>query len=122
MQSFLIDIVWKKKLHVTKPGTQTRNFTYIDDTINALKIIAEKGTGDEYGIANQNTYSIDEVAKLISNNIEYVKENPANRMSSQVVTKKILDLGWKPRQELADYIKNNLWKQLELLVVADCID
>ena len=97
-----------KKLHVTKPGTQTRNFTYIEDTINALKIIAEKGTGDEYGIANPNTYSIEEVAKLISNNIEYVKENPANRMSSQVITKKTYDLGWKPRQELSDYIKNNL--------------
>ena len=97
-----------KKLNVTKPGTQTRHFTHIDDTINALKIIAEKGEGDEYGIANPNTYTIDEVAKLISNNIEYVKENPANRMSSQVVTKKILDLGWKPRQELSDYIKNNL--------------
>ena len=97
-----------KKLHVTKPGTQTRNFTYIDDTIDALKIIAEKGIGDEYGIANPKTYSIDEVAKLISNNIDYVKENSANRMSSQVVTKKILDLGWKPRQELSDYIKNKL--------------
>ena len=97
-----------KKLHVTKPGTQTRNFTYIDDTIDALKIIAEKGTGDEYGIANSNAYSIDEVAKLVSNNIEYIKENPANRLSSNVVTKKILALGWKPRQELSDYIKNNL--------------
>jgi UDP-glucose 4-epimerase len=98
----------KKKLYVTKPGTQTRNFTHIEDTIDALKIIAEKGTGDEYGIASPNIYSIDEVAKLISNNIEYVKENPANRMSSQVITKKILALGWKPRQELSDYIKNNL--------------
>tara|TARA_B100001564_G_C20637795_1_gene670560 strand:- start:959 stop:1795 length:837 start_codon:yes stop_codon:yes gene_type:complete len=97
-----------KKLHITKPGTQTRNFTYIDDTIEALKIIAERGTGDEYGIANSNSYSIDEIARLISTNIEYTKENPANRMSSQVLTKKILALGWKPRQELKDYIKNKL--------------
>ena len=33
----------KIKLKITKPGTQTRNFTHINDTINALKIIAEKG-------------------------------------------------------------------------------
>jgi hypothetical protein len=45
---------------------------------------------------------------LISNDIEYIKENPANRMSSQVLTDKIIDLGWKPQQELPDYIKNNL--------------
>ena len=70
--------------------------------------IRDRGTGDEYGIANSKIYSIDEVAKLISNNIEYIKENPANRMSSKVITKKILALGWKPRQELSDYIKNNL--------------
>jgi UDP-glucose 4-epimerase len=97
-----------KKLYVTKPGSQTRNFTYIDDTIEALKIIAESGVGDEYGIANPNTYSIDEVAKLISKDIEYVEENPANRMSSEVLTDKITALGWKPLQELSDYIKNNL--------------
>ena len=97
-----------KKLYITKPGTQTRNFTYIDDTIEALKIIAEKGIGDEYGIANPNAYSIDEIAKLISNDIEYIKENSANRMSSQVLIDKILALGWKPKQELSDYIKNNL--------------
>ena len=39
------------KLKITKPGTQTRNFTHINDTINALMLIAEKGNGDEYGIA-----------------------------------------------------------------------
>ena len=97
-----------KKLYVTKPGTQTRNFTYVHDTIEALKLIAEKGTGDEYGIANSTSYSIDEVAKLISTDIGYVKENPANRMSSQVITKKTLALGWKPRQELSEYIKSKL--------------
>lgn len=105
---FLNRYYMNKKLYVTKPGTQTRNFTYVHDTIEALKLIAEKGTGDEYGIANSTSYSIDEVAKLISTDIGYVKENPANRMSSQVITKKTLALGWKPRQELSEYIKSKL--------------
>ena len=52
-----------KKLQVTKPGTQSRNFTHIDDTINALLLIADKGNGDEYGIANPKQYTIKEVAK-----------------------------------------------------------
>ena len=101
----------KKKnetLQVTKPGTQYRNFTHIDDTINALMLIAEKGYGDEYGIANPKQYSIKEVAEMISDQIEYVSENVANRMSSELLTEKILNLGWKPHRELKDYIKSNL--------------
>ena len=53
-----------KKLQITKPGTQTRNFTHIDDTIAALMLIADKGYGDEYGIANQKKYSITQVAEI----------------------------------------------------------
>ena len=97
-----------KKLQITKPGTQTRNFTHIDDTIAALRLIAEKGHGDEYGIANEKKYSVIQVAKLISDQIEYIPENKANRMTSELVTKKISELGWKPKHELFDYIKNQL--------------
>ena len=97
-----------QKLQITKPGTQTRNFTHIDDTINALHIIAEKGQGDEYGIAASESYTIHEVAKLISDDIEYIKENSANRLSSNLITEKILSLGWKSKNRLSDYIKNKI--------------
>tara|TARA_B100001113_G_scaffold101076_1_gene81749 strand:+ start:2788 stop:3624 length:837 start_codon:yes stop_codon:yes gene_type:complete len=97
-----------KKLQITKPGTQTRNFTHIEDTINALHLIAEKGQGDEYGIAASEFYSIDKIAKLISDDIEYTEENVANRQSSEILTKKVLSLGWKPKHKLLNYIKSNI--------------
>ena len=97
-----------KKLQITKPGTQTRNFTHIDDTIDALNLIAEKGHGDEYGISAPEFYSINDVAKMISDNIEYTNENVANRQSSEIVTDKIISLGWKPKHKLSKYIKDNL--------------
>jgi len=97
-----------EKLYVTKPGTQTRNFTHIDDTINALELIADKGFGDEYGIASPHTYSINEVAQLISSDIGYSDENKANRQSSQILTEKTLALGWRPTKHLHEYIKNKL--------------
>ena len=104
--------LYKKKknqnLQVTKPGTQYRNFTHIDDTINALMLIAEKGHGDEYGIANPKRYKIIEVAEMISDQIEYVDENVANRMNSELLTEKTSNLGWRPQKELEDYIKSNL--------------
>tara|TARA_Y100000768_G_C23884887_1_gene637108 strand:+ start:69 stop:905 length:837 start_codon:yes stop_codon:yes gene_type:complete len=105
---FLMRKKLNKKLQITKPGTQIRYFTHIDDTIDALHLIAEKGNGDEYGIATSESYSINDVAKLISNDIEYTKENIANRQTSKVLTEKILQLGWKPRQNLENYINKNL--------------
>ena len=40
--------------------------------------------------------------------LEFISENIANRMSSEIISKKVLDLGWKPNIELSDYIKNQL--------------
>ena len=95
-----------KILQITSPGTQSRNFTYIDDTISALHLIADKGNGDEYGIANPKSYTINEVAKLISDKVEYINENSANRMTSDVLIDKTCSLGWAPQTELSDYLKS----------------
>ena len=72
-------------------------------------MIADKGHGDQYGIANPKQYTIKEVAEMISDQIQFISENVANRMSTEIVSKKVLDLGWKPNIELSDYIKNQLW-------------
>ena len=45
---------------------------------------------------------------MISDQIQLISENVANRMSSEIVSKKVLDLGWKPNIELCDYIKEQL--------------
>jgi UDP-glucose 4-epimerase len=97
-----------KRLKITSPGTQVRNFTHIDDTIDALKLIAANGIGDDYGIANPKSYSINEVANLISENIEYVNENAANRLSSLIISEKTVNLGWAPKRELEEYIKSKI--------------
>jgi UDP-glucose 4-epimerase len=97
-----------KRLKITKPGTQVRNFTHIDDTIDALKLIAANGVGDDYGIANPKSYSINEVANFISEDIEYVDENAANRLSSSIISEKTINLGWTPKKELEVYIKSKV--------------
>jgi len=99
---------FNKKLKITRPGTQVRNFTHIDDTIDALKLIAANGVGDDYGIANPKSYSINEVANFISEDIEYVNENAANRLSSSIISEKTINLGWTPKKELEEYIKSKV--------------
>jgi UDP-glucose 4-epimerase len=99
---------FNKRLKITRPGTQVRNFTHIDDTIDALKLIAANGIGDDYGIANPKSYSINDVAHFISEDIEYTHENAANRLSSPIICEKTVNLGWAPKIELEEYIKSKV--------------
>lgn len=99
-------------LTVVSPGTQMRNFTHIDDTVDALILIGEKGCGDEYGIGNPQGYSILEVAQMFGGKIDMLPERKGNRLVASVVSSKTLALGWKPKKNLKDYIeesKKNNW-------------
>ena len=93
-----------EKLTVVSPGTQKRNFTYIDDIIDALVLIGEHGNGDGFGIGSDESYSVLEVVKMLNGNIEMLPERKGNRMTGEVVTNKTKGLGWKPSHSLEEYI------------------
>ncbi|MGH7393619.1 MAG: NAD-dependent epimerase/dehydratase family protein, partial [Candidatus Rokuibacteriota bacterium] len=44
-------------LPVNTPGTQRRIFTYIDDIVDGLVLVGEKGEGDEFGLGADVSYS-----------------------------------------------------------------
>ena len=92
---------------VVSPGTQERNFTHVDDTINALIIVGEKGQGDEYGLGNEQSYSILEVSDMFGFGDHVVMFPPrtGNRTSSSLNRNKILELGWNTKHSLRDYVK-----------------
>lgn len=93
-------------LTVVSPGTQKRNFTSIEDTIDALVLIGEKGRGDEYGIGSPEAFTILEVAKMFKGQIEMLPERRGNRMSAPVISEKTEALGWIPKRSLKDYIES----------------
>jgi len=95
-------------LEITLPGSQQRNFTHIDDTVRGLSVIAEKGQGDDYGIASDESYSIIDVAKQISPNITFTPAKRGNRKFAQVNNHKTKQLGWMPQENLNDYIKKQI--------------
>jgi len=102
-----------KVLSVVLPGTQTRNFTYISDIIDALLLIGEEGHGDEYGIGDPQEYTINEVAEMFESPIEYLPVRKGNRLSAPVISKKTRILGWEPKHNLKNYINQlmkNGWK------------
>ena len=84
-------------LPVVSPGTQRRNFTHVNDVVSGLIMIGENGYGDEFGIGNETSYSVKEVAELLDRPIQWLPERRGNRMSADVVTDKTKALGWKQR-------------------------
>jgi UDP-glucose 4-epimerase len=93
-----------EQITIVKPGTQTRDFTHINDTINAIIIASQKGEGDGYIIRTGIQYSILEVAKMFSTNYVLVQEQRGNRTESSGNMDKMLELGWKSTFHLKDYI------------------
>jgi UDP-glucose 4-epimerase len=92
-------------LSVRKPGTQRRNFTHVNDIVNGLLLVGEKGEGDEYGLGHHDSYSVLEVAEMFGGEIAYLEERPGNRQNSSADTKRArLELGWEPKHNLPDYI------------------
>lgn len=105
----------KQPLTVVKPGTQERNFTHVDDIVSGLILVGEKGKGDGYGIGSQETYTINEVAKLFGGPLTYLEHRKGNRSGADLLIDKTIKLGWKQKFYLEDYInelKKNNWDKI----------
>jgi len=76
----------KKPLTVVKPGTQSRRFTHIDDTIKVCVEAWKKNKNLHYSISSRKSFSILEVAKLFKSKIKYLPKRLGERHSS-VLTK-----------------------------------
>ena len=71
-----------KALPVVRPGTQTRRFTHIDDTINVCYKAWKKNKCKYYTISNKKSYSIIEVAKLFGSKIKFLPPRRGERYAS----------------------------------------
>ena len=71
-----------KPLTVVKPGTQTRRFTHIDDTIHTCIEAWSKNKCTHYSISHKKSYSINNLAKLFKTKIVYLKPRSGERYAS----------------------------------------
>ena len=76
----------KKPLPVVKPGTQTRRFTHINDTIEICYKAWKKNKCKYYTISNKKSYSILKVAKLFGSKIKYLPPRLGERYASALST------------------------------------
>ncbi|MDA9171820.1 NAD-dependent epimerase/dehydratase family protein [Candidatus Pelagibacter sp.] len=72
----------KKPMPVVKPGSQSRRFTHIDDTINVCYKAWKLNKSRYYSISNKKSYSIVEVAKLFNSKIKFLPPRKGERFAS----------------------------------------
>ena len=95
-----------KPLTIVKPGTQTRRFTHIDDTIDTCIEAWRKNKCQHYSISHKKSYSIQDLAKMFKTKITYLKPRSGERYASALTkisnNRKIINK--YGRIDLKDYV------------------
>ena len=71
-----------KPLPIVKPGTQSRRFTHIDDTVGVCLNAWKRDKCKYYSISNKKSYSIKQVAALFKSKIKYLSSRKGERYAS----------------------------------------
>ena len=69
-------------LTIVKPGTQTRRFTHISDTVKICYKAWRSNKCAHYSISHKKEYSIAEVAKMFNHKVKYLSPRPGERYAS----------------------------------------
>ena len=97
-----------KPLPVVKPGTQTRRFTHIDDTVNACYLSWKKNLCRHYSIANKKSYSLLKVANMFKSKIRFLPKRLGERYASSLTDRNLSNKIYKyfGNIDLKDYIED----------------
>jgi UDP-glucose 4-epimerase len=98
-------------LTIVGDGLQRRDFTHVDDVVDANILAMQKDVqyGTTYNIGTGKNNSVLELAKMISDTVKFIPPRPAEaRITLANNTKAKTILGWNPKKEIHEYIRENL--------------
>ena len=106
---FIEQMLEKKPLTITNDGNQRRDFTHVDDVVEANILAATRKTdfkGDVFNIGNGKNYSVNEVADMFGGEKSYGEKRiePFETLANNWKAK--LELGWNPKGNLKNWIIN----------------
>jgi len=117
---FILNAIKNDNIPIHGDGKKIRDFIHIDDVIQAIVKIIEKGTiGEIYNIGNNNPIKILDLANIIidkvgKGTITFVEDRPFNDNRYYVNTNKLELLGWKATvdfykglDDVIEWIKKN---------------
>ena len=76
----------KRPLPIVKPGTQSRRFTHIQDTVDICFKAWKLNKCRFYSVSNKKSYSINEVAKLFKSKVKYLPPRKGERFASALAS------------------------------------
>lgn len=115
----ITNILKGEKIPIHGSGSHIRNWIHVDDNVDAIFEIIEKGkVNQSYHISSSEEYTVEEIVKIICKkmNVNYneVTKNVMDRSGADVRyaldNSKVLDLGWKQRR----FLENELEKIIEV--------
>jgi len=98
----------KKPLTIVRPGTQSRKFTHINDTVKVCFDAWKKNKCRHYSISSKKDYTILEVAKLFGSKIKMLPSRGGERYASALTNMNLSNKVYKifGRIDLKEYVEN----------------
>jgi UDP-glucose 4-epimerase len=103
----------KKALTVVKPGTQTRRFTHVSDTVKICYLAWKKNLCKQYSISLKASYSVLDVAKMFKSKIKYLSKRSGERYASALPNTNLSNKVHRHSGEISlkdyisEFLKNN---------------
>ena len=96
-----------KSLPVVKPGTQSRKFTHVEDTVKVCFDAWKKNKCRHYSISNKKNLSILDVAKMFKTRIKFLPQRLGERYASALTNMNLSNKVYKlyGKIDLKEYIK-----------------
>jgi UDP-glucose 4-epimerase len=105
---FLAQKLNNKPYTVVGDGSQTRDFTFVTDIVDACVTASKRNdvSGEIFNVGSGNTYSINTLVKLLGGDITYIPKRPGEPDCTFADTQKINRiLQWKPKVSLEDGVR-----------------
>jgi len=111
---FLAQKLAEKPYTVVGDGTQTRDFTYVTDVVEAVyKAAASNKTGKVYNIGSGKTVSVNKLVELLGGDKTHIPKRPGEPDCTFAdITNIQKDLNWSPRIPIEDGVAE-LLKQID---------
>jgi UDP-glucose 4-epimerase len=107
---FLAQLLAGRPLTVVGDGTQTRDFVWVTDVVDAFVRAAESGlSGTIMNVGTGNPQSVNRLVELLGGEAVYVPKRPGEPDCTQADNRRIRQLlGWEPRVTLEEGVSTML--------------
>jgi UDP-glucose 4-epimerase len=101
---FIHDSMEGRPMRIYGGGEQTRDYTYVSDTVEATILAADAPAGGVYNVGTGRETSVNELAAMIGGEVEHVGLRDIDNITRRSLSSDRIRraLGWEPKVKLRD--------------------